>query len=87
MVKRRKEISKSAAADFLCSLGVGQTIAYHTGFLAQDRDGTYGLNEFAKYLYEASEGGFVLLTQKRLGPRHFEYRATRTIRKLNNATS
>lgn len=65
---------------WLTGAPAGQSWCYHQGYLAVDRE-QFGGSEvaaLAQRAWRASEEGFVLLTQRRLGEGSYEYLATRT---------
>jgi hypothetical protein len=55
-------------------------IIYHIGFLCIDRETDPKTDFRAQRMMKDAEAGKVLLTQKRLGPGKYEYRATPTIK-------
>lgn len=65
----------------------GALLVYHQGDLQFDRDQDLAVNEgrlrakalsaLADRVRKDCESGFLVLTQRRLGPSHFAYRATR----------
>lgn len=56
----------------------GARLAYYHGHLAMDREGDDVRGALADAAMQASEAGWVTLTQRRLGEHSYTYYATRT---------
>jgi hypothetical protein len=71
-------------ARFLDRAAPGESCIYHDGFLACDR--MQGSTPDADIARRLARQGFVFLTQRRIGSRHYEYIATKASRPLPELT-
>ena len=69
-------ISRRAVIQWLAEAGPGDWMIYHVGFLARDVGRQFGeeLAGVAQQCAWEAESGRAILTQKRLGMEHYEYR-------------
>jgi hypothetical protein len=66
-----------AAAAMVAAMRRGEAVTYHVGDLAGDRLGDAAVAGRAAAYLEAADAGRVLLSQRRIGPGRYEYRAVR----------